>query len=234
MRFLDELLFPGRCPVCLDIPVPKGALICNACRDKLRLIEDPRCLKCGRAVRKDTAEYCPDCARLKRSFVTGIAGFNYGSVPVRKLISRVKYHNERQLLDYPCALMAGHYAQTVEAWGLSCLIPVPLHASRRRARGFNQAEEIARRLGAVWDIPVEKKLLVRQKKTLPQKELDEAARLKNLTDAFALKPDPRGVPLCAAVVDDIYTTGTTMEACTRALMQAGVERVYSIVLAAVP
>ena len=231
---LEELLFPRRCPVCLDIVVPKGAWICDACRDKLIRVSGPCCFRCRKPLRDETEEFCADCRKHKRSFVTGIAGYDYRSVPVRRMISRVKYHNERQLLDYPCLEMGRMYREKVSRFALSCLVPVPLHISRRRKRGFNQAEEIARRLGEIWELPVEKRLLVRCRKTAPQKNLNEEERSANLSGAFSVRPDARGVPVAVGLVDDIYTTGSTMEACTRALLEAGVEEVYSIALAVVP
>lgn len=232
MSLLDEILFPRRCPVCLDIVVPSGELICEACRDKMPMIRSPRCMKCGKQLSEITQEFCGNCGSGKRSFVQGIAGWDYTSVPVRRMIAEVKYHNKRQLLDYPCVRMAETYAECIEQWGIQCLVPIPLHRSKQRKRGFNQAEEAAVRLGRIWNIPVEKQLLYRIKKTQPQKELGEAARMRNLIEAFSVDKAKASHYKCAALVDDIYTTGSTMEAGTRMLMRAGIEQVYVISLTA--
>ncbi len=229
---MDEILFPRRCPVCLDIVVPSGKLICEACRSKMPRIKDPRCMKCGKPLLEETEEFCKNCAKGKRSFIQGIAGWDYGSVPVRRMIAEVKYHNKRQLLDYPCEQMANTYASKVALWQLQCLIPVPLHSSRHRKRGFNQAEEIAKRLSAVWEIPVERKLLYRIKKTKPQKELGEAARIRNLLEAFYVDEKKAKQYQCVALVDDICTTGSTLEAGTRILLNGGIKNVYVISLTA--
>ena len=81
------------------------------------------------------------------------------------MIFHVKYHNERQLLDYPCSEAAHEYRDTIMRWQCDCLIPIPLHPSRQKKRGFNQAEEIARRIGEDWSLPIDTKVLIRVKKT---------------------------------------------------------------------
>ncbi len=232
MNWVDELLFPRRCPVCLDIVVPAGALICDTCRDKMPMIKNPKCMKCGKQLEAEIQEFCGNCAKGQRSFVQGIAGWDYQSVPVRRMIAEVKYHNKRQLLDYPCRRMAEEYRGRIASWQIQCLVPVPLHTSRQRKRGFNQAEEIAKRLSAVWKIPVECGLLYRTRKTKPQKELGEAARIRNLLEAFSVNEQTAEKYQRAALVDDICTTGSTLEAGARRLLRAGVKEIYVISLAA--
>lgn len=230
MSWLDDLLFPRRCPVCLDIVTPRGAWICDTCEGRLRRIGQPRCFRCGRQLIHTEEEYCESCTKGSRSFAEGIVGWSYDSIPVRRLIHEVKYHNHRQLLDYPCREMALAYADRIRSWGIECLIPVPLHPVRQRKRGFNQSLEIAKRLAAVWELPVDSRLLYRVKKTAPQKELGEAARIRNLADAFSADKTRAKRYARAALVDDIYTTGSTMEACTRVLKAGGIGTVYSIAL----
>lgn len=230
MSWMDDLLFPRRCPVCLDIVTPRGAWICDTCEGGLSRVKQPRCFCCGRQLTHTEEEYCQSCAKANRSFAGGIVGWNYDSIPVRRLVSEVKYRNHRLLLDYPCREMALAYAERVKGWGIECLIPVPLHISRQRKRGFNQAREIAARLAGVWKLPVDSRVLYRRKKTAPQKELGEAARIRNLSDAFSVDRERAERYSRVALVDDIYTTGSTMEACTRALMAGGIGTVYSIAL----
>lgn len=226
-----EYLFPNRCPVCMDIAVPRGRLICDACREKLPFHDGPVCKKCGKPLDREEKEFCRDCIRYARSFVQGISLMPYQEEAVHRLMMQVKYQNARQLLDYPCQVMGRRYENMVKRWGVEALIPVPIHASKRRIRGFNQAEEIARRLGKVWGIPVDCTLLYRKKKTIPQKELNTEMRFRNLKDAFAVEAAGGETYGTVMLVDDIYTTGSTMESCTRALLAGGVERVYLAVLA---
>ena len=230
MSWLDELLFPRRCPVCQDITGAWGKPICDTCRKKLRLVADNGCLKCGRLLQNGEREYCEDCMRMKRCIVRSLTGYDYREEWMHKMIFQVKYHNARQLLDYPCRVAAEEYKDIVMRWQCDCLIPVPLHPSRRRKRGFNQAEEIARRVAEVWALPVDTKVLVRVKKTRPQKDLDSAARQENLADAFVADANLVQTYSRVILVDDIYTTGSTMESCAKALLSAGVQQVYGFAL----
>ena len=115
-------------------------------------------------------------------------------------------------------------------WKCDCLIPIPLHPSRQKKRGFNQAEEIARRIGEDWSLPIDTKVLIRVKKTRPQKDLDSATRQKNLEDAFTADKKRAQAYKRVILVDDIYTTGSTMESCAKALLAAGVQHVYGFAL----
>lgn len=231
MFLLDELLYPRRCPVCMDV-VPWGEWICDECKDKMQPVRGARCLRCGRGIADEQQEYCTGCSSKRHSFERGVSGFDYRKPQVRDMIMQVKYHNARQLLDYPCAAMAEEYSDTVRQWRCDCLIPVPVHKKRMKKRGFNQAEEIAMRLSYVWGLPVNTKGLRRVKATRPQKELDRESRLANLLQAF--EADARQLKGAKQIIliDDIYTTGATIEACSRALTAAGIEKIYAAVLAA--
>lgn len=230
MSWLDELFFPRRCPVCRDIVSPWGEMICDTCRKNFHLVSDKGCLKCGRLLLNEEKEYCEDCMRMKRCIVRSLTGYDYRQEWVHKMIFHVKYHNERQLLDYPCSEAAHEYRDTVMRWQCDCLIPIPLHPSRQKKRGFNQAEEIARRIGEEWSLPIDTKILIRVKKTRPQKDLDSATRQKNLEDAFAADKKRAQAYKRVILVDDIYTTGSTMESCAKALLAAGVQQVYGFAL----
>ncbi len=230
MSWLDELFFPRRCPVCRDIVSPWGEMICDTCRKNFHLVADKGCLKCGRLLLNEEKEYCEDCMRMKRCIVRSLTGYDYRQEWVHKMIFHVKYHNERQLLDYPCSEAAHEYRDIVMRWQCDCLIPIPLHPSRQKKRGFNQAEEIARRIGEEWSLPLDTKVLIRVKKTRPQKDLDSATRQKNLEDAFAADKKRAQAYKRVILVDDIYTTGSTMESCAKALLAAGVQQVYGFAL----
>lgn len=172
-------------------------------------------------------EYCYDCTRHPRSFECGMALLNYNAA-ARASMAAVKYNNRREYLDFYAAAMEARMTGRVRSWQAQVLVPVPIHPARRRKRGFNQAQELARRLSGIWGIPVDSRLLVRTRKTAPQRDLDPAQRLKNLQEAFAVAPG-RGADVESVIlVDDIYTTGSTVEACTRVLKAAGVRRVYFV------
>jgi len=222
------LVYPRRCPVCHDIVEPKGETICLACRKKLHPIQEPRCKKCGKPLDREEQEYCLDCAKGRHSFKEGIALYPYDEV-MRTSIAYFKFHNRREYAK-PYGEEIGKYlGNKLQSWQADCLIPVPVHQAKRIHRGFNQAEVLAKAVSKETGIPVDAELLHRVKKTLPQKELNEEERRKNLQDAFQI--DKKGVKYKKIIlVDDIYTTGSTIDACARSLKEAGVFEVYFLSL----
>lgn len=108
-------------------------------------------------------------------------------------------------------------------------MPVPLHPSRKRKRGYNQAQILAEEIGKILEIPVDSKSLIRTRKTSPQKKLGHKERKKNLKHAFAVKHTFQTVKR-VLLVDDIYTTGNTIDAVSNVLKQKGVENVYFLTI----
>lgn len=214
--------------------MPEGALICPSCIPKLSPVRQPTCKKCGKEVFADHIEFCPDCMRRKRSFDSGVALLNYNAA-AQKSMAAIKYKNKREYLDFYAEAIFHRYGNWAAHQNAEALVPVPVHPDRLRQRGFNQAEELADRLGRLMEIPVLSDLLGRVKKTAPQKGLSAAERLKNLQEAFAVSGNyggtgKRNMPDSVILVDDIYTTGSTVEACSRVLKAAGVKRVFFIVI----
>ncbi len=220
-----SLLFPRRCPVCGEIVAPQGEKICPGCRTKLSFVSGSLCMKCGKELTFEDGEYCLDCMRRRRTFDRGAALLNYNEVSARSM-AQIKYKNKREYLDFYSEEMVKRLGKRMVRMHPDALIPVPVHPARKRVRGYNQAEELARRLSEQTGLPVCADVLVRSKKTAPQKELTPEQRLKNLEQAFSVKeekleelwPDLDSVIL----VDDIYTTGSTIEACARVLKRAGI------------
>ena len=223
-----NILFPRRCPVCARIVMPKGFLICPDCMKKLSWVRRPTCKKCGKEVIGDTIEYCYDCTRHKRSFEYGLSVINYDETASRSMAG-IKYNNKREYLDFYAEAMFRSLGPRIMRMKADVLLPVPVHPSRMKTRGFNQAQELAVRLSEKLGIPVNSTILRRSKKTAPQKSLDPSGRLKNLEQAFMADHLPPYIH-SVILVDDIYTTGSTIEACTRILKKAGIERVYFITI----
>lgn len=228
VNVMEDFLFPRRCPVCSRIVMPKGNLICPDCMKKLSWVRKPTCKKCGKEVISDTIEYCYDCAKHKRSFDYGLSLINYDDISSRSM-AQIKYNNRREYLDFYSEAMFRKLGARIQRMKADALVPVPVHPSRMRTRGFNQAEELARRLSEKLGIPVNDTILKRSKKTAPQKSLDPSGRLKNLEQAFMAEPVPSGIR-SVILVDDIYTTGSTIEACTRVLKKAGIRHVYFVTI----
>ena len=175
-----DVLYPRRCPVCGDITGGFGRMICPDCLRKLSFVKSPVCKKCGKEIEDESMEFCPDCMRHPRAFEYGIALLNYDET-ARHSMAQIKYNNKREYLDFYGTALTARYGRTIRRMQADALVPVPVHATRKKTRGFNQAEILARVIGKKLGIPVMPEMLVRNKKTLPQKDLSAAERLKNLS-----------------------------------------------------
>lgn len=232
---LLSVIFPRRCPVCGEIVLPKGQRICPPCVKKLDFVREPRCLKCGRTLADEQARYCHSCETRERSFEKNLALLFYDDC-MRRTMAAVKYHHKKEYLAPLGRLLALKFAAELKNFRADCLLPVPLHPERRRSRGFNQAEELAREVAKELGLPLYTDILLRHKKTEAQKSLGPDARIRNLAEAFRADEtllSARGVRRII-LVDDIFTTGSTIEASTRVLRAAGAEAVMSVCLCIVP
>lgn len=223
-----NILFPRCCPVCGRIVFPKGSLICPGCMKRFSWVRRPTCKRCGKEVISDTMEYCYDCTKHRRSYEYGLSLINYDDIASRSM-SRIKYNNKREYLDFYGEAIRRKLGTRLMHMNADVLIPVPVHPSRLKTRGFNQAEELAARLSSYLNLPVCTSILNRSRKTAPQKSLDPSGRLKNLEQAFSVSKIPSQIH-SAILVDDIYTTGSTIEACARSLKKAGMSRVYFVTI----
>ena len=226
MVFLD-LLFPRRCPAC-DRVLVIGEMVCPQCTDRLTIIQSPFCRKCGKALTDSREEYCIDCESRKHLFREGRALYEYPCI--KESIYRFKYRGRKEYAEFYGRELAHHLGKVILSWQPDALVPVPLHRSRKRLRGYNQAQALAENLGKRLGIPVNSRLIVRTKKTIPQKLLSFEKRQNNLKKAF--KIDENVVKLnTIIIIDDIYTTGSTVDAMTATLQEAGIKNVYFVALA---
>ncbi len=225
---LIGLIFPRRCPVCGEIVLPRGELICPECVKKLSPVRQPVCKCCGKQVESSRIEYCFDCSRHPKSFRRNLALLNYNDA-ARKSMSAIKYKNKREYLDFYGQAVCQRFGRQILRMSPDIIVPVPVHPSRLRGRGFNQAQILAEQIGRRLSIPVCSGGLKRIRRTAPQKELDPAQRLRNLRQAFGPGKLPASVRT-VLLVDDIYTTGSTMEACSRVLLSMGVKNVYCLTI----
>lgn len=222
-----QLLFPLRCPVCDEIVTPFGEKICPGCMEKLRLLTSPYCMKCGKKLQAE-GEMCDDCKRIRHTFVRGRALYEYESA--KAPIYRMKYAGRQEYARFFGEEMAYYLGKFIREVEPDALIPVPLHPKRYNRRGYNQAALLARAIGEELSIPVKEKYLLRVKDTAPLKMLNPAERQNNLKRAFNINEND--VKLKKVImVDDIYTTGSTMDEAARTLREGGVERVYFVALA---
>ncbi len=222
--------FPKTCPICERVLSGQNR-ICRECGKKLTWICEPKCQKCGKALPDTGLLYCRDCTAYAHYFNRGAAVFTYqGSI--RKSLQRFKYQNTREYADFYGFAAAHRYHDVLKNWKIEAIIPVPLHKTKERRRGYNQAQAFAKALSRYTGIPVLEKLLVRIKKTVPQKESDHEMRFQNLKDAFTVRTKHIGNLKTVLLVDDIYTTGSTVDACSRTLKKAGIANVYVLCISA--
>ncbi len=224
---LFPVLFPRHCPSCARI-LPFGTLICRDCRSRLPWVSGPACFKCGKPVSMPEQELCYDCRQFPKSFQQGFSLLLYNE-KTRPVIADFKYHNRRSLSRFFAEEILVRHADQLQHWKPDLIIPVPVHRHKRKSRGYNQAELLARDLSVLTGIPYLSDLLIRSADTTPQKQLSPRARLSNLQNAFTFNREYEGLtPSFKSVllVDDIYTTGATMEICTRTLIKAGFKKVY--------
>lgn len=225
---VSNLLFPKRCAVCDDISYPEDAPVCDKCRTKIHYIAQPICYKCGKKLAAEDVEYCHDCVKTQHLYERGYGLYEYESM--KQSIYRFKYKNRREYAPFYAVEMKNRLSGEIRGMQADAFIPIPLHKSKKRMRGYNQAELLARELGKQFDIPVLNDFLVRVRKTVPQKELNPIERQNNLKKAF--KIDKNDVKLKTIIlVDDIYTTGSTIDAAAEALLEGGAERIYYLSLA---
>lgn len=224
---LKNLLWPDVCPFC-GRACQSG--VCPACLGKLKelFVREPRCMQCGKPVRKKEQEYCYDCAHTHHYYDQGRAVWLHQD-PVKQSIYRFKYHNQREYGKYYAKAMEKYCGDFIRRVKPEVLIPVPLHVSKRRKRGYNQAEILAKELGKLMGLPVADELVERVKKTTPQKQQNRQRRKENLMHAFALRYRIRKVK-SVLVIDDIYTTGNTIDQIAKILKEAGVEKVYFLTI----
>ena len=220
-----DILCPRTCPMC-DKIISRHENICTTCHSKFVYIHEPKCKKCGKELRDEAKEYCADCSVKKHYFKLNVAVFVYSDM-VSKSLYKFKYHNRRTYARFYGEAIAKHCANDIRRWNPDVIVPVPIHYKKRIKRGYNQAALIARELGKEINIYVDEKYLYRVVNTRPMKELNKTTRKKNVENAFKIYKNVVKYKKII-LVDDIYTTGSTLDACAKALLGAGASEVFCI------
>lgn len=224
-----RLLFPPRCPVCRDILVPEDGKIHAECHKKLKYVQEPICLLCGKPILEDEEEYCSDCMARRHYFDSGRAVWIYEK-HIRQSIIWFKYKHCREFVDFYAETAIASVSAWVRRIHPDVMIPIPLNRKKLRDRGFNQAELLAKAIGQRMELPVDTKVLIRSHWTEPQKNLTPVQRFANLNKAFQVQLTPKKSYKTVLLIDDIYTTGSTMDACAKLLKEQGILHVYYLVL----
>lgn len=208
---LLDFILPPRCGGCRKV----GTWLCSDCRSRIRRLEEPLCRRCG--VEVDSARSDCGCRKRLHSLTRLRSAVSYEG-PVELAIHRLKYEGWRRLSGPLAGLLAERMA--VEGIAARSAVAVPLHPSRQRQRGFNQAELLTRQVKLHFRLDTPPGVLHRVRPTPPQVGHDRRWRLENVKDAFEWRgPALSGEAIL--VIDDVATTGATLDACANALRKAG-------------
>ncbi len=229
---LLDVILPPICHICHSFIPNAGTLhICQTCHDRLPLVSLPLCTLCGIPFSGTGNDHrCGACTLQPPHFDSARAHFLYEG-PIRDLIHAFKY-NRKTHLRYPLALLVLEGISGVIAdHDPNLIVPVPLHRSRLRQRGFNQAVLLGRVLSRHLALPMAPAALVRTRATEPQIELSAAERRANVRGAFAVKEPERIAGKSILLLDDVMTTGSTMDECAKELKKAGASAVIAVTIA---
>ena len=222
-----SLLYPPVCTICGG-NVRAGDYLCNQCEAKVVRIVAPFCQKCSEPFEGSiTSEFtCANCAHRTIHFDAAVSAYR-GRGIVREIIHEFKYGRQIHLRRLVARwLHAALDDERLNGRRFDIIMPVPLHATRLRERGFNQASLIAELLSARASIP-SKEVLERIRYTTTQTALDRSERMENLHNAFRLRKNADVRGLRVLLIDDVLTTGSTLSECARVLKRAGALSVHA-------
>lgn len=218
-----NLFFPPRCISCQATTHH----FCHDCQQKVVYIQNPICRKCGYP--QPASGKCYQCQKHHLQYLDVIRSVAlYKQGPLKTAIHKFKYQNNRMVSQSFADLLATCY--TKHLLKTEIIVPVPLHKSRYKERGYNQSALIAKDLAKLLNQPVDERTLIRHKITESQMTLDARTRKTNVARAFACQSDQLTNKI-VLLIDDVCTTGATLDACAETLKQAGVRAVYGLTLA---
>ena len=233
-NFFLDLFFPKFCLGCQK----EGSYLCQDCKEILDINQFNYCL-CDKNPLRLPLDFkigkCPNCQDKKLAGLFFALPYKEKQL-TKKLIYQFKYQPYlKDLAKILASLIIEHLIlsnkNTNEIWNNSVLIPIPLNKKKLKLRGYNQSEELAKELSKILKIPVILDCLIKIKDTKPQMELKKEERAKNLQNAFAIKNCEKMQNKKIFLVDDVYTTGFTMEECAKVLKSSGIKNVWGIAIA---
>ena len=225
-EFLDWL-YPRKCPVCAKILSADNKYICPECFEKLKLVGEEACESCGAAL--GLSGICFNCEK-DFSFDSNTAFFEYNET-MREIIHSIKYNKKAHKMVTVSNIMAEYASDKLENHrDFDIIIPVPLHKKRYRKRGFNQAEILGEKIAEITGVKLESDICIRTVDTAPQSLTGAGSRRRNVEGIFDLKPniDVRNKKII--LVDDIFTSGSTLNSMSNMLKEVGAETVVCVTL----
>ena len=227
-----ELIYPEGlyCIVCDSfIDASRTYHICDNCINKILWVGEDSCYICGRPLGEEGASLCDDCSMYERHFDRGFTCATYGLYE-RKIISDFKKGGRVYLARILGKIMYDRMA--LEDVKIDGIISIPIYKDRLKERGFNQTDLIGKYLSKESGWPLMKDVVSRTRQTESMKKLDKWERKKNMENAFKVENKERVSGKNILVIDDIFTTGATLDECSRVLKEAGALNVYILTFAA--
>jgi ComF family protein len=224
-QFLLDLLYPPCCVNCKTT----NEWLCQDCFKRIAFITFPVCERCGASISTDGLPLCVQCKNNPLQSTDGIRSASYyEDNPIRPAIHFLKYRNHRGLASILGKILIEAYRRyNLKA---DVIVPVPLHPSRLRERGYNQSQLLANEIGIFFNLPVDTDTLQRVRKTKSQMELEVNERRQNVLNAFVCR-SKKLAGQKVLLVDDVCTTGSTLDACAAALKEGGAASVWGLTLA---
>jgi ComF family protein len=229
---LFQFFLPSQCACCGTFLEEGQSGLCTECFALTRLIDPPFCSVCGAPFVSPlgVSHICGGCQVRKKHFTTARAVAYYEG-PLQETLHRWKYRGRISLTPFLGRWMAERLRWYWTDPRFELLIPVPLHVKRLRNRGFNQALLLTRELSRWTRIPYEKRVLLKRRVTVPQVDLSGAEREREIRGAFTVPDSGPIEDRSVLLVDDVYTTGATVNECAKVLLAAGARRVDVFTLA---
>ncbi len=227
---LLTLFFPAHCAGCA-LAVDSKRDFCPTCESTIEFIKSPRCQVCSQPFDGLAGEFeCPNCRGAAFHFECAVSVVRSRGV-IRELIHRLKYNREIWIVKVLSWILAQGLAdERLSGEDFDAIVPVPLHSKRLREREFNQSAHLAARLSRTTGIPV-RDVLARSRYTGTQTALDRSERRQNLRNAFSLRKNASVTDQNLLLIDDVLTTGSTLDACAAVLLEQGAESVRALTLA---
>jgi ComF family protein len=229
---ISNVIFPPRCLACAEIfAEPQKQVFCRSCHEKIRYMTGSHCPVCGITYPDSPAQnhICGNCLEDKPYYSCARAVASFETI-LMEAIHQFKYGRNIFAGDALASFMADFSYPDFEFAEYSLFIPVPLHVKKLRERGFNQSLILANALSKKHEIPVNFSLLKRHKFTLTQTGLNKAEREKNIKGAFIVTDPEKIAGKSVILIDDVYTTGSTLNECAKTLIKARAEKVAVLTL----
>lgn len=230
-----RVLYPQHCVSCEEEITRAGDYLCFLCREEIAFIHPPFCYCCGKPAEITydfpTEDFlCGDCRTLRLAFDKARAMGSYEPA-LRKLILHFKYRKQPAVMNEIAPLMRRFFSDSGDSFQGFQVSPIPLHVNRTRERGFDQAYLIARKTAEMLDLPFVDGLLARVRETEPQALKTKAERAKNIKGAFQAVDADKIKGRNILIVDDVFTTGATVNEAAKILKRAKANRVIAFTLA---